>query len=106
MTTNFNKRNVYEEKVKEKVIEIKKLCHLYKIPMFFTACLENSEKATVYEKEMVSASTCGYALTDDQIAKHVNVTLGFDTVQPSSETVLDMDDIEVNYISEEEEEDE
>ena len=62
--------------------------------------LASSGKNTIifYEKEMISAATCGYELADNQIAKHVNVTLGFDTVQSTPEMTLDMDDIGSGYI--------
>ena len=66
--------------------------------MFVTVCIKNTEDKTVYEKEMISAATCGYQLADNQIAKHINVTLGFDTVQSTPEMVLDMDDIGGDYI--------
>lgn len=103
MENGFDKRRVYKEQIEAKVIELKQLCHMQKIPMFITLCLGDDGKETFYEKEMVSPMTCNYKITDDQIAKHVNVTLGFDTIQPSSEIMLDMDEIEVNYIKESEE---
>ena len=107
MNTIFDKREAYKSLIAEKVIELKKLCHIQKIPMFITVCVANTEKSSVYEKEMISAATCGYELSDDQIAKHVNVSLGFDTIQPSSEMILDMDEVEIsNYLDEGEEEDE
>lgn len=101
MTTLFDKRKEYEALVMEKVIELKRICHMEKIPMFITVCVENTANETIYEKEMVSAATCDYDLTDDQIAKHVNVSLGFDTLQPSVEDALNMDDMEFGYIEEE-----
>lgn len=104
MEANFDKRGIYKEQIEAKVIELKQLCHMEKIPMFITLCLANNEKETFYEKDMVSPTTCNYRLTDDQLVKHINVTLGFDTIQPSSEVTLEMDDIEVNYIEEKEEE--
>ena len=102
MSTTFNKQKEYEDLVREKVNDLKKLCHIQRMPMFITICTKNDDKETVYEKEMVSAATCGHELFDNQIAKHVNVSLGFDTVQPSSEVTLEMDDMDVNYIKEEE----
>lgn len=98
MSTPFNKTNEYKTLVAEKIMELKQLCHMYKIPMFVTVCIKNTEDKTVYEKEMISAATCGYQLADNQIAKHINVTLGFDTVQSTPEMVLDMDDIGGDYI--------
>lgn len=105
MATTFNKRNEYESLILGKVEEIKRLCHMHKIPMFITVCVENTKDKTVYEKEMISASTCRYELIDDQIAKHVNVSLGFNTIQPSQEEIFDMDEALVDYIEEEGEED-
>lgn len=98
MITPFNKNHEYKAFVADKVMELKQICHMYKIPMFITVCTKNTEEETCYEKDMISAATCGYKLTDNQIAKHVNVTLGFDTVQSTPEMVLDMEDIGSDYI--------
>lgn len=101
MKTNFDKRAEYTELISEKVMELKKLCHMQRMPMFITVCVANDASGTLYEKEMVSAATCGVDLADNQIAKHVNVSLGFDTIQPSSDTELEMEDVSVDYIEEE-----
>ena len=98
MSTPFNKNSEYKSLLADKILELKQLCHICKIPMFITVCVKNTEKETFYEKEMISAATCGYELADNQIAKHVNVTLGFDTVQSTPEMTLDMDDIGSGYI--------
>lgn len=102
MTPGFNKRMEYDSLLADKVTEIKKICHMHKIPMFITFCVENNAVESVYEKEMISSATCGFELTDDQIAKHVNVSLGFDTVQPTAALIMDADDFETNYLDEEE----
>lgn len=107
MSTIFDKREAYDSLIVEKVTELKKLCHLQKIPMFITLCVANTETETVYQKDMISAATCGYELDDDQIAKHVNVSLGFDTVLPSSDMVSDMDEVEIDdYVEDGEDDDE
>ena len=98
MSTPFNKYNEYQSLVLDKVMELKQICHLCRIPMFVTCCVKNTETESIYEKEMISAATCGHELADNQIAKHINVTLGFDTIQHSSEMTLDMDDIGSDYI--------
>lgn len=103
MTTEFNKRAEFDALLSEKVSELKRICHMHKIPMFVTFCIENNEKESVYEKEMISCATCGFELTDDQIAKHVNVSLGFDTIQPTSALIMAIDDLEPSYLDEEEE---
>lgn len=101
---SFNKKNEYDSLIADKVMELKRLCHMYKMPMFVTVCVKNTESETEYEKEMISAVTCGYELTDNQITKHVNVSLGFDTVQPKPEETLEVDAFEGTYIEEEEKE--
>ena len=107
MDTIFDKRESYDSLIAEKVTELKKLCHLQKVPMFITLCVANTEEGAVYQKEMISAATCGYEISNDQIAKHVNVTLGFDTVPPLSDRNSDTDEIEItDYIEEGEEDDE
>lgn len=99
MSTSFNKSNEYKSIVAAKIMELKQLCHMYKIPMFVTVCVRNTDEKSYYEKEMISAATCGYELTDNQIVKHVNVSLGFDTVQSTPEMTLDMDDIGSGYVT-------
>ena len=98
MNTTFNKKKEYGDLIADKVADLQRLCHMHKIPMFITLCVENNSKKTEYVKEMVSAATCGIELTDNQIAKHVNVSLGFDTIQPSADATLDMEDVDVDYI--------
>ena len=98
MNTPFNKSNEYKTLLADKILDIKKICHIHKIPMFITVCVVNTENESIYEKEMISAATCGCELADNQIAKHVNVTLGFDTVQHTPEMTLDMDEIGSDYI--------
>lgn len=98
MNVTFNKKKEYDELIAPKVEELQRLCHIQKIPMFITVCVENDDKQTEYIKEMVSAATCGFELTDNQISKHVNVSLGFDTIQPSADATLNMEDIDIEYI--------
>ena len=98
MSTVFNKKAEYNSLIADKVTEIKRLCHIHKIPMFITLCIENTDSKSVYEKEMISSATCGYELSDDQIVKHVNVSLGFDTISPTQELSIDMDDIYADHI--------
>ena len=45
MTTEFNKRAELDALLSEKVSELKRICHMHKIPMFVTFCIENNEKA-------------------------------------------------------------
>ena len=92
MSTYFDKTDNYKSILEDKILEIKRICHREKLPMFIAVCVKNNETETVYEKEMVSAATCNLDLKDNQIAKMVNVTRGFDTVQPTTPFVLDESD--------------
>lgn len=93
MSNDFNKTDIYKEILEEKILEIKRLCHREKMPVFISVCVKNDENETIYEKEMVSAATCELKLKDDQIAKMVNVTLGFDTIQPTGVTEIEAEDL-------------
>lgn len=93
MLTDFDKRDNYKDILEDKIMEIKRICHREKLPMFITVCVKNDESGTEYEKEMVSAATCNLSLKNDQIAKMVNVTLGFDTIQPTETLVVDSEDL-------------
>ena len=88
---NFNKENIYNERIAEKVSELIQICNEERMPCFIAVCTENSKKETVYKKEALTAAIYGMELTDDIIPKLVNVTLGFDTVSPQ-----EIEEIEYN----------
>ena len=81
-TTVFDKENIYNEKLQNLIMELKKVCTMEKLPMFIAVCVKNDENETVYKKDAVSANTIDLKLTKDYIPNLINATLGFDTVLP------------------------
>ena len=92
--TEFDKRDIYEKMIKDKVYELKLLCNRERIPMFFSACVENSKKGSTYESEIVGSCSNGIELKKDLIPKYINVYNGFDTVPHDEVLELEMDIIE------------
>lgn len=87
----MNKTEAYKNEILPLVRTIKKLCYENGIPMFFAAAVKDDGKKTSYEYEMVSALIGAQPLTDDKIAKLVNVTMGYDVVLPDSPVEIDFD---------------
>lgn len=80
MFTEFNKEDLYNKELLEKVYELKLLCNQYRMPMFISICVENDSKGTKYISEMVGSYSNDVKLKNDLIPKYVNVLNGFDTV--------------------------
>lgn len=89
--TEFNKSAVFNKDIQEKLHELKALCKKEGIPFFFSACVKNEKGKSVYENDMLSPEVCGEKLFLDNIAKYCNVSIGFDTVPPSSVIEMDAD---------------
>lgn len=85
----FNKNEVYNKEIVEKVHELKVLCKKENIPFFFAACVGNSDNGSKYELEMLSAAICDTKLGDDWISKFVAITRGFNAVP--GEKVIELD---------------
>ena len=84
--TQFNQKEVYEKEIAPKLEEVKKLCVLNGIPLFFTACVSNSEEGSIYENEVVSPDMLDLELKTNHFSRHINVLSGFATV-PSNEMI-------------------
>jgi hypothetical protein len=84
--TQFNQKEIYDKEIAPKLEEVKKLCLLNNIPLFFTACVSNSNTETVYENEMVSPDMLDIELKNNHFPRHINVLSGFATV-PSNEMI-------------------
>lgn len=80
MITKFDKTDVYEAEIKERIEELKILCNRENIPMFITLCVKSNNKETVYENDMIGTYANGINLKDDKFPKLVNVMNGFNTV--------------------------
>lgn len=64
---HYKKRKVYEEQLLPLILKLKTICNAEKMPMFISVAVENNEKETVYENDVVLAST-GVRLEDNRIA--------------------------------------
>lgn len=85
----YDKKEVYESKIKGKVEEIAQLCRDNDIPFFFTACVENTENDSTYVAEASSPEVYGFSIEKNHFEDHVNIMNGFTT---SAEAPLyDMD---------------
>ena len=82
LITKFNAKRTYEEKIAEKVNELKLLCNEEKIPMFFACAASSTEKRTEYVYEYIGTVPNEINLKNDKIADFVNVVNGFETVPP------------------------
>lgn len=89
----YNKNEIYEEKIMPLVNELKKACYKEHMPMFVAVAVSDSGKKTNYQNTMVSSIVAGTKLTDDRIAKMVNVVLGYDVVSPSDDIELEFDEM-------------
>lgn len=87
----FDKSDIYEKVIKEKITELKKLCNQERMPMFIAVCTENSKDGTHYEADIVGSYSSNIILKEDLIPKFINVFNGFDTVPPEETIEIEMD---------------
>lgn len=99
--TNFDKTEFYEQEIKEKLIEIKRICNRNQIPFYFSACIKNTEEdGSVYINEMINAKTNNIVLRDDKFPDYLNVFNGFKTTYFQDDFAIDtehlnfLDDLE------------
>lgn len=84
MINTFDNKELFNENVKPLLDQAMIEASKYKIPIFYSAAIENTESGTVYKNDMLSARDCDVELTDDHLIKHANVFNGFDTVLKAS----------------------
>lgn len=87
----FNKEKEFEKDCKPILDKLRLICSLYDIPFFWTACVKNDEKGSVYQNEIVGNLSRGINLKDDQISKHISVCMGFDTVPKKNNFEVDLE---------------
>lgn len=64
--------------------QARKYCVTYGIPFFSCCCVADNGAESSYENIMVSPTALHIKLCNNQIAGHINVANGFDTVLPHS----------------------
>lgn len=92
----FDKREEFEKECKPLLDRLRLMCSLYDIPFFWTACVKNNDEKSEYINELVGNASRGINLKDDQIAKHISVCLGFDTVPKNDNIVIDLEEFAKN----------
>lgn len=91
MYTEFDKREVYDAVIAQKVEELIQLCNKDHLPVFITVCVKNDEKGTEYRTDMYSSASNGIKLKNDLMPNFVNVLNGFATVPPTDIVDIDFD---------------
>lgn len=87
----FNKTEIYKEKIEPIVQQLVGLCSAYDIPMFLAACVKDNGKTSEYKKEMVSTASHDIELANDIFPDLVAVTLGFTTIPPVNRPDIEFD---------------
>nr|WP_303180680.1 hypothetical protein [Lachnoclostridium phocaeense] len=77
----YNKMDVYDEKIRPLIDELKKTCILEQMPMFVTIAVENDATYTSYKSDMVLAGS-GVSLTDNRISDLLLILNHFDAEYP------------------------
>ena len=89
--TTFNNEEIYSNKIKNIVDELRRACYEAGIPMFLSMAVAQTKDSTKYQTEAVSPEYIDVPLVDDKFPKFINVNNGFDTVYPGSEDVMELE---------------
>lgn len=104
----MDKTELYKKEIEPLVRSVKKICYDNGIPMFFAAAVKDDGTTTSYKNEMVSCAIAKQPLSEDRIAKMVNVVIGYDVMLPTNPIEIDYDtDVADNeYLPKEDDQDE
>lgn len=84
--TDYNKKDVYKERVAPLIAELKKICKVNKMPFFFSIATSNANGKTEYCNDGVLPGSNYVNLYDDQFRKHLLVVQGADVNVHRDET--------------------
>jgi hypothetical protein len=82
----------YEE-VDDAMKKLLEICQIYRLPMFASVAVANSESKTEYDRIIYTAQSHQMRLTNDEIRKHMLIAAGFAAVPPREAHVFDSEDI-------------
>lgn len=87
----YNKKDVFKEKIEKKANDLNELCRTFGIPAFMTFALYDNPrtKKTEYKNYISGSASNRIKLTDDQLARHINVANGFNTTPPNDNIDID-----------------
>ena len=99
MTTDFDKKAIFEKECKPLLTQLETICSFNKIPFFWAACTKNSDEGSDYEYAWSDPTSHMVELKNDLINKFfVVAACGFD-VRPHRDTddiVIDMADMDAD----------
>jgi len=81
----FDKQDIYERYIKNKIEEISIICRKNNIPFFASFCVKNDTDDSVYRNELLSAGGANIALADDKMAEYIKITRGYKAVKTLDE---------------------
>lgn len=96
----YDKKKEFDEFIKPKLTEIKKLCMIHDVPFFFTVCVKNDENDSLYMSDMYSGLAKGLNLTKDYFPNLAKVMVGFDTAMPHEKMIFEPDELNTDFIAE------
>lgn len=85
---NYNKKDIYNDKIKKHLTEIRHECVLNNIPFFFAFCLENDENGSKYKYDMYSAMETSIQPTTNYFPEFVKVMCGMKANVQRPEVVI------------------
>ena len=89
--TQFDKQKIFDEKCASLLMQLKSVCALEEIPFYYTICVANSEKGSVYVSDGLLTGASGIHLKDDRIKKNLLVGLGFDVIPKRNDIEIQME---------------
>lgn len=93
-SSRFNKEDILNNIIKEKVQELKNLCQEHQIPMFISMCYKNTPKDSFYYNDVVGSKSNNINLTNDLFKHYVNINNGFTTIPKSTKLSISYDDFD------------
>lgn len=76
VVTEYNKKDIYTEKLSCLVDEIHRICRIEKIPYFVTFAIQNQNGETVYKSNGTTPCSLDMSLHDNHINKHFLILQG------------------------------
>ncbi len=89
--TKYDKTDVFDSTINDKIQELIQLCNAEQVPIFVSVAVANDENHTEYRNDMFASATNDIFLKEDKFPDFVNVINGFRTVPPSKIVVIDVD---------------
>ena len=90
--TEFDKKAIFEKKCMPLLNEVKTICAVEGLPIYYTVCVANGENESVYMTDGFLTGSNDIHLKDDRFKKHLLVGLGFDVVpKREDDMVIQMD---------------